>query len=146
MKETLITILESFGYPVRLQGSLLPDEPYPPSFFTFWNNSSSDGAHYDNSAISYVWSFDINFYSNDPALVNTVLLSAKASLVAAGWIIDGKGYDVPTDEPSHTGRGIVALYLEQEHEPEPTPTPEPESGSNHTQDTENEQEGNNDDN
>ena len=142
MKQALINLLGSFGYPVKLQGSLLPDEPYPASFFTFWNNSSDDAAHYDNAAISYVWSFDINFYSNDPALTNTVLLEAKALLQAAGWIINGKGYDMPTDYPTHTGRGIVALYLEQENEPEPSPTQEPDSGTNTGQETENEMEGN----
>ena len=136
MKQALINLLGTFGYPVKLQGSLLPDEPYPASFFTFWNNSSDDGAHYDNAAISYVWSFDINFYSNDPALTNTVLLEAKALLQAAGWIINGKGYDMPTDYPTHTGRGIVALYLEQEPETTPKTDSVPE------EELENEQEGN----
>lgn len=114
MKQALINLLGTFGYPVKLQGSLLPDEPYPASFFTFWNNSTDDGSHYDNGAVYYVWDFDINFYSNDPALVNTKLLEAKALLVANGWQVNGKGYDLASDEPTHTGRGIEAIYIEQE--------------------------------
>lgn len=113
MKDTLIELLETFGYPVRLQGSITENEAYPQSFFTFWNNDSYDNKHYDNQAISYVWDFDINFYSADPTLVNTMLLSAKTLLVNNGFIISGKAYDVASDEPKHTGRGMHALYVER---------------------------------
>lgn len=113
MKDVLIELLETFGYPVREQGSLTENEAYPQSFFTFWNDDSYDNSHYDNHAISYTWDFDINFYSTDPELVNTMLLSAKALLINSGFIITGKGYDVASDEPTHTGRGIHALYVER---------------------------------
>ena len=113
MKETLIELLETFGYPVRLQGSLREDEPYPVSFFTFWNGETYDGAHYDNDAISYIWSFDVNFYSSDPSLVNTTLREARDLLKKNGFIISGIGYDVPSDEPTHTGRGMNALIIER---------------------------------
>lgn len=112
MKENLIGLLSTFGYPVRLQGSLAADEIYPKSFFTFWNNSADDGSHYDNDAINYIWDFTINFYSTDPTLVNSILLQVKALLKANGWIVPGKGYDVPSDEISHTGRAIDAIYIE----------------------------------
>lgn len=113
MKDALIGLLETFGYPVRLQGSLAEDEAYPESFFTFWNNDTSDGSHYDNDAISCVWDFDVNFYSVDPELVNTALLRARKLLKDNGWIVSGKGYDVATDEPTHTGRQINAFYIER---------------------------------
>ena len=112
MKEELIAKLATFGYPVWLQGSVTKDQKYPESFFTIWNDEVSDGAHYDNYAINYVWDFTVYFYSVNPALVNTVLLQAKNLLKANGWIIGGKGYDVPSDEPTHTGRAIDALYIE----------------------------------
>ena len=113
MIDYLIEILETLGYPVRRQGSLTEDEAYPQSFFTFWNNDSYDGSHYDNHAISYVWDFDINFYSVDPELTNTVLQSARALLINNGFIVTGKGYDVASDEPTHIGRGMHALYVER---------------------------------
>ena len=113
MKALLISILESFGYPVFQQGSLTEEEPYPESFFTFWNNSSNDGSHYDNDAINFVWSFDVNFYSVDPNLVNTMLVEARAVLRANGFIVSGKGYDLTSDEPTHTGRGISVLFIER---------------------------------
>lgn len=113
MKDKLIAILELLGYPVRLQGSLGEAEAYPKSFFTFWNDSTDDGNHYDNKAATVAWSFDVNFYSVDPELVNEALLDAKALLEAEGFVVPGKGQDLPTDEPTHTGRGITALYLER---------------------------------
>jgi hypothetical protein len=112
MKELLINLLESFGYPVFLQGSLSEDEAYPQSFFTFWNNDSYDNNHYDNNPISYTWNFDVNFYSVDPELVNSMLLQAKTLLKQNGFIISGQGYDVASDEPTHTGRGMNALIVE----------------------------------
>lgn len=113
MKDLLIKILESFGYPVFLQGTLSKDEPYPESFFTFWNNDSYDGSHYDNDTVNYIWDFDVNFYSTDPALVNSKLIEAKTKLKQQGFIVPGKGYDVASDEPTHTGRGINVLKIEK---------------------------------
>ena len=112
MKQDLINLLKTFNYPVKLQGSLANNEPYPKSFFTIWNNETLDGSHYDNDAINYIWDFTIYFYSVDPTLVNAKLLEVKTLLKANGWIVPGKGYDVPTDEPTHTGRAIEALYIE----------------------------------
>ena len=112
MKDLLINTIATLGYPIILQGSLNENEAYPESFFTFWNNDTPDGSHYDNEAISYIWDFDLNFYSTDPSLVNTKLLEAKTLLKAEGFIIGGKGYDVASDEPTHTGRGIHVLKIE----------------------------------
>lgn len=112
MKDILINILEAFGYPVFLQGSL-GDNPYPESFFTFWNNDSYDEQFYDNVEHSTIWSFDVNFYSVDPALVNSILLDVKRQLKSNGFIVSGAGHDVASDEPTHTGRGLTALYIEK---------------------------------
>lgn len=113
MKNELINLLETLNYPVMLQGSLAENAKYPDSFFTYWNNETSDGNHYDNEPITYTWDFTIYFYSVDPILVNAVLLQAKSRLKQNGWIVGGKGYDVPSDEPTHTGRAIDVLYIEQ---------------------------------
>lgn len=113
MKDVLIEVVEQLGYPIFLQGSLGKDEAYPNSFFTFWNNSVDGEEFYDNEEHRYVWNFDLNFYSNDPILVNTKLLEAKTLLKQNAFIVAGKGYDVASDEPTHTGRGINVLYLEK---------------------------------
>lgn len=114
VKTLLINTLDdAFHYPVILQGSLSTEDVYPASFFTFWNNSTNDDAFFDNTETVTIWDFDLNFYSVDPDLVNTVLLSAKNLLKASGFIPDGSGYDVISDEHTHTGRGINLLYIER---------------------------------
>lgn len=113
MEDLLIEILESFGYPVRLQGSLLPDEKYPDHFFTFWNRSSDSQSHYDNDEHSIAYTYDVNFYSINPEYVYTKLREAKQLLKANGFIISGDGYSVASDEPTHDGRGMNVSYLKQ---------------------------------
>lgn len=107
------TLVDVFNYPVMLQGSLSADDAYPANFFTFWNNSTDDAAFYDNAETETIWNFDLNFYSTDPMLVNTVLLQAKAALKAVGFIPDGSGHDVMSDEPTHTGRGMTLYFIEK---------------------------------
>lgn len=112
MVDKLIEILESFGYPVYRQGSMSEDEAYPDTFITFWNNGSEGVMEYDNESRATVWFFYINTYANDPSTTYSLMDEIVSTLKAAGWYIDGKGRDMPSDEPTHTGRGIDALYLE----------------------------------
>lgn len=114
MVDLLIYVLSKLGYPVRLQGSLLPDEPYPEHFFTFWNNAADGQSFYSNKEGAIAWAYNVNFYSTDPAKVNSELLRAKALLKAADFIVTGAGHDVASDEPTHTGRGIDVFYLEKQ--------------------------------
>lgn len=114
MEDLLIKTLESLGYPVKLQGSILADEPYPDSFFTFWNDSAVGAGYYSNNETVIMWAYSLNFYSTDPVLVNSKLLEAKKLLKSAGWVVSGAGYDVPSDEPTHTGRGISLLYRQEQ--------------------------------
>lgn len=113
MQDLLIETLQSLGYPIIKQGTLGMDESYPESFFTFWNNDVPGDEFYNNEEHSYIWNFDLNFYSSDPALVNTKLLEAKTLLKQQGFIVTGKGYDVASDEPTHTGRGINVQKIEK---------------------------------
>lgn len=114
VKSLLIdTLTNTFGLPVILQGSLSKEDAYPDAFFTFWNNYSNDSAFYDNAESDVIWNFDLNYYSNDPASVNSVLLEAKKLLKTVGFIPDGSGHDVLSDEPTHTGRGMTLLFIEK---------------------------------
>lgn len=114
VKELLIdTIKSKYDYPVFLNGSLGDDEPYPENFFTFFNESTNDAEFYDNEEHSCIWEFSLNFYSNNPKNVNSVLRDLKKVLKGVGFIIDGVGYDALSDEPTHTGRGITITYIER---------------------------------
>ena len=108
--DKLIETLETLGYPVKKQGSLLPDEPYPNHFFTYWNNSADGSSYYSNDEGAVIWNYSVNFYSVDDP--NSKLMEAKALLKKAGFIVAGAGYDLVSDEATHTGRGITAVYRE----------------------------------
>lgn len=45
--DTLISLLETFKFPVYRQGSLAKNEAYPDTFFTFWENPETTN-DYDN--------------------------------------------------------------------------------------------------
>jgi hypothetical protein len=111
--DNLINELSKLGYPVKKQGSLLPDEAYPDHFFTYWNNSADGDSYYCNDESAVIWNYSINFYSVDELLVDSKLLEAKKLLKDAGFVVTGAGYDVASDEVTHSGRGIIALYREQ---------------------------------
>ena len=108
------TLVAAFGYPVRLQGSLLSSEQYPDHFFTFWNDSADGTSFYSNTEGAIVWQYSLNFYSIDPVAVNTKLLEAKQVLKNVGFIVSGGGHSVASDEPTHTGRGITVMYRQEQ--------------------------------
>lgn len=112
MVDRLIEVLGTSGYEVHRQGSLASADDYPDSYFTFWNNGSEDGAHYDNRPTSYVWDFDVNFYSTDVVLAYRAMEDALARLRQEGFTVSGQGYDVPSGKQSHIGRGANVLYVE----------------------------------
>ena len=112
MEDQLIELLSSLGYEVYRQGSITQGQRYPDHFFTFWNTDSPDHAYYDNTDYKTDWAFDVNFYSVDPELTYSVLSDARVLLKQNHWIVPSKGYDVASDEATHTGRGMQVLYLE----------------------------------
>lgn len=114
VKQLIIdTINSKYNYPIILQGSMSENETYPNSFFTFWNNDSFDDEFYDNRGTQVIWEFDLNFYSTDPQKIEDVLSNVINALKEKGFIIDGKGHDVMSDESTHTGRGITVIYVEK---------------------------------
>lgn len=112
MKQKLIEILETCGFPVSLQGSLSPTAEYPDSFFTFWNFDTPDSMHYDNEAHSAVWGFWVFFYSNDPELVETETEKIRLLLKQNGFIVPGRGEDADSGRDTHTGRMLTVYFME----------------------------------
>lgn len=114
MKQKLIDELSKFGYPVFLQGSLNENDTYPDTFITFWTTDAEDNAHYDDHPTSYAWDFAVILYSNDPQIIDTKKDEIRKALKAAGFIPQGKGQDIPSDEPTHTGWAMDFYYIENE--------------------------------
>lgn len=110
---TFYDTLVGFGYPVYLQGSMADSESYPDCFYTYFNNSTLGQQYLDNIENAVVWDFDVNAYSNNPDTAQQMLMSARDALRAIGYICAGAGYDIISDEPTHTGRGINATYVER---------------------------------
>ena len=115
MEDVLIEILSTLKYPVIRQGSLAPDETYPDTFFTFWNNDETEHSAYDNDTANVDYDFDVNVYSTNPDTAYQLLSQARKLLKENGWIIATRGYDVASDEITHIGRGIEILYLKTEN-------------------------------
>lgn len=112
MKTLLIETLEKLGYPVYLQGTMPEDEEYPASFITFFTNDSEDAAHFDNEPVGVAWQYQVIFYSSDPRLVTTVPRDIRVNMRRAGFIPQGYGRDILSDEPTHTGWAMEFYYLE----------------------------------
>ena len=112
MKTLLIETLEAMGYEVYLQGTFPENEAYPESFITFFTLASDDAAHYDNEPVATAWEYQVIFYTSNPRLIPTVPSDIYSRLRAAGFIPRGRGRDIPSDEPTHTGWAMEFYYLE----------------------------------
>lgn len=116
MKQKLFDILEKHcPNNVYLQGTVNPDpdEGYPADFVTFWTPNTDDAAHYDNDVAAVDWQFFVIYYSNDPVKVNTKPLKIAADLKAAGFVQQGRGNDIPSDEKTHTGWAMNFVCVER---------------------------------
>ena len=98
---------------VYRQGSFSEGQKYPRIFITFWENESSDNGHYDNNkTIGYTHDFDVNVYGDNPYDVYSTLEQVITTLKNNDFIVDGKGIDVPSDEPNYIGRHINVIYVD----------------------------------
>ena len=114
IKETLLSALEPLNYPCYQQGTIAPDREYPESFITFEITDSEETRHFDNMPKITAWNIAVIFYSNNPELVMTEGRQIYDTLRAAGFIPQGKGADILSDEPSHTGWVNEYKYIESE--------------------------------
>ena len=101
MKELLYNTLTALGYPVYLQGSA--PQQYPAHFITYWTIDTPAAAEFDNALMLTEWQFYVYFYSTDPALLQSGAAAIRDALKAAGFTARGKGRDLISDEPTHTG-------------------------------------------
>ena len=102
--------LETSGLPAIRQGSLLPDETYPPEFWTVWEVQMEE-KHYDNKAAYGIRYFSVCFYSDDPATAREKVLSMRAYLQSRGYACSPPE-DTESDEQTHIGYAFDAIIKE----------------------------------
>lgn len=112
MKNLLIDTLETFGYPVILQGTLAENEQYPDNFITFQTIGSPEQDFLDGEPHGTQWRYAVIFYSSDPEIIPKKSAEIFDKLKEAGFIPQGKGTDILSDEPTHTGWVMEFIYLE----------------------------------
>lgn len=114
VKDFLIEQLETFNIPVILQGAIAPGVAYPKEFITFQTMPSDTPQSYDNDNGVTVWTFNVNYYSNNPDDVAEMSQRIYNTLKSAGFIPQGKGHDVLSDDVNFTGWGFDFDYIESE--------------------------------
>lgn len=112
VNELLYNTLLSLGYPVFLQGTYT-GETYPDSFITTITNASDDREHYNDETTSWTWNFTVIFYSKNPELLDTAPDDIRSALKRAGFIPQGKGFNIFSDDPDFTGWATDYLFLDK---------------------------------
>lgn len=112
MTEKLVEVLERYALPVILHGNMAADEEYPASFITFKCLGSPEQDFFDGIPFGTQWRFSVAFYTNTPELLSTMPKRIYADLKAEGFIPQGKGYDIPSDEPGWNGWVNEYYFLE----------------------------------
>lgn len=103
-------IFEELGYPYLRQGSLASKDDYPPSFYTFWNESFSEEMFYDDENRAFQSYWGICSYTSDPKLMYTMLDAFILKAKRQGFIIE-TAQDVDSDRPDYYGRFVTIIYL-----------------------------------
>lgn len=114
MKDVLLETLEDFGYPVILQGTIAADDAFPDTFFTFRTMTSSTELSFDNAEALYSYDVNVAIFSRDPELVASLAEDSRAALKKAGFIPQGLGYDLISDEPDFSGWTTDYYFIKPE--------------------------------
>ncbi len=113
MKGRLFAALNDlFEGRVYLQGTIEPFEEYPDTFVTFFTNDTEDTEFFDNKVHSIDWTFSVILYSNEPDVIEYKPAEIIAALKAEGFIPQGRGRDIPSDVPTHTGWAMEFVITE----------------------------------
>lgn len=102
----LFKVFERLGYQYFRQGTLSTDD-YPSSFFTFDNFATPFQAYYDNANRRQIVKVQIGFYTNDVTLIYSEMDKFIAEAKAAGFVIKGGAYDVPSGKVDYFGRSVA---------------------------------------
>lgn len=112
MKVELCDLLSEWGK-VFLQGTMNADEEYPSEFCTYHVSDSDLDGYYSNEADRVVWSVSVAYYTNDARKILTEPPKIIKKLKAAGYMPQGVGNDLLTDDKYHVGWVMEFLKEEQ---------------------------------
>lgn len=108
----LETVLEGTGYPYARQGSYSEDDALPDTFVTFWNIETPEDSFYDNEPNRRIWRWQIYLYTTDPSIMYSAMDALLDDARANGFVLEGRAFDLSTDEPNYIGRTARLLYVE----------------------------------
>lgn len=111
-KDLLVSTLNTIQPGVKIQGTYQEGEEYPDTFITFFTIDVPELKHHDDEVSSWEWNFQVMNYSTNPDTVQTQADSIRSALKAAGFIPQGKGQDLLSDEPTHTGWAQDFKFIE----------------------------------
>lgn len=111
IREHLYNSLASVGYPVY-NSSTLATDPLEVSYITYFLAGSSDNSHYDNEAKSWAYDIQVIFFSSQVALLDTAPNDIRAKLKQAGFISQGKGYEL-AEANGYAGWALDFTYIEK---------------------------------
>ena len=115
MWSKLEEVFNEIDLPYSRQGSYSEGKKLPTSFFTFWNNDSSEDGFYDDEAQKTIWFWYVYFYTKDPSLMYSKLEEFIKLAKEKGFTVDGKGKDIPSDVPDYLGRYVRLTYVENKN-------------------------------
>ena len=120
--QLLIDTLKTFGYKVARQGSIAnpSEQPYPDSFFTYWNFETPRDGFYDNKHHKANYGYWVYFYSSNPDnvdwFVEDTIKKAGQKLEEKGFRVTSDGEDANSGADTHTGKMIEVYYIKKEEE------------------------------
>lgn len=109
MWSKLEEVFEEMKLPYDRQGNY---GGHDDSFFTYWNIRTPETRFYDNKPRRSEWVWSIIFYTRYPELMYTKLDELIRILREKGFVVNGRGNDIPSDEVDYIGRVITATYVE----------------------------------
>ena len=118
MWSKLEEVFEEMGLPYSRQGSYGREDDIPESLFTFWNIKSPEKKFYDNKSNVIEWEWIVYFYTQDNSLLYTKMKEFIKMAKSKGFLIDGEGQDLPSDNPNYIGRYVVLTYVENKEDME----------------------------
>lgn len=113
IRDKLINTLQGLGYEIKLQGTYRVDN-MPESCITYFIADTADLRSYNNRPAKSGYTINVNFYSRNMVLMDTVPDAISDALLATGFTREGPGQDAGLDiDTGHYGWLMDFYYVER---------------------------------